>query len=91
MKNSKKRRHSGRKIIDKEFDEGIDYRECYDEWNNYRDGYRRVGKDRTKKQPTNINKEHYGFTESKKVNKKIKKNLIIRKKKTLNRRRKILI
>ena len=73
MINSKKRRHSGRKIIDIEFEGGIDYRETYDEWNNHRDSFRDIGTDRTHKQSKIFPRGHWLYERLSMINKKIKK------------------
>ena len=86
--NSKKRRHDGRKIIDVEFEDGIDYRETYDEWNNHRDSFRPIGVDKTHKQKNIriVQRMPELFTKLSKINKKIKKMSFRRKKIKENRK-----
>ena len=51
----------------------------YDDWIDYRDGQRDFFKDKTKLQPKNIKKGHWGFQEFENFNKKLKKLLKRRK------------
>ena len=60
MKSAKTRRESGRaynKYYDPE--EGAYNEQYWDDWNDHRDGFRDVGRDRTKFTPKHIAKEHW--------------------------------
>ncbi len=64
MRNQKKRKHSGRKTTEHNII-GIDgkldvySKTNYSEWDNYRDGYRRVCVDKTKLKPKHISNNHW--------------------------------
>jgi len=78
-----KRRESGRQY-NKNYDpENGEYYEIYwDDWNDYRDGYRNIHDDGSLLKPEFIKTEHWGFYNNKSFqNQKIKK---------LNRRRKLM-
>lgn len=76
MKTSKTRRESGRKYNKFYKPEQGFYNEQYwDDWDDYRDGYRDVASDTTKKKPTHIKKERWSnkiLSRNKKINKKNK-------------------
>ena len=77
MKSRKKRRESGRKhnkIYDPEH--GFYNRQYWDDWNDYRDGYRDVYSDMTKIKPKYLSQEHWGKMRDR--NKKILKKIKIR-------------
>lgn len=86
MVRPKTRKESGRKY-NKFYnpEKGEYYEQYWDDWIDHRDGFRNIGKDLTKKQPTNINKEHYGNKRASK-NKKIHKQNKIRQKRKLHPR-----
>ena len=80
MINSKTRRHSGRSEVSYDLDDGsIFSKQYYNEWDNYRDGYRTIGFDKTKKQPNIFTNTSWHYDNCNKINKHIKQKLNIRK------------
>lgn len=53
-------------------------RVLWNDWMDYRDGFRNIGSDLTKIQPSFINREHWGWKNRNK-NEKLKRQLEIRK------------
>ena len=85
--NTKQRRHSGRKYAEstvrcsrKERLENpeLEPQEYWDDWSDYRDGYRGSGLDRTRFSPKKLKKEHWGNI-STRYNNKISKTERIRR------------
>jgi len=80
MINSKIRRHSGRTEQYHEFDDGsIFSKQYYNEWDNYRDGFRNIAFDKTKKQPNIFTNTDWLFESVNKINKHVKQKLNVRK------------
>lgn len=73
MVHKKVRKESGR-VYNKFYDpeNGMYNEQYWDDWNDYRDGWRGVNHDNTKLQPTDINTERWCDTSRKKYNSKIK-------------------
>ena len=82
MKSAKTRRESGRhynKFYDPEH--GFYNQQYWDDWNDYRDGFRDVASDTTRKKPKHIKKEHWS-------DKVLNRNERIRKKQRIRQTRK---
>lgn len=85
MRTTKDRRNSGRKVTKIYHPELYPYEEVkYDEWDSYRDGYRQLGRDKTKITPISIVQKDYKYraykgTDIKETNQKNKRLLKIRK------------
>jgi hypothetical protein len=84
-KNKRDKRHSGRTITKIYHPDIYPFEETkYDDWDNYRDGYRQLGRDKTKITPiSNVQKDYkyrvYKSTDIVEANKKNKRAVKIRR------------